>query len=468
MRIPRFPLEPFFMALVGLLAVAVPGCGGEVRSQWLFVVSTDAYLPSWGDRILVELLGDEGALACGGCRREFAVSPENVPLSFGLAPPPRAVRVRARLFRQSQTGADGLPAGRDLIDFVGILPPEAPAGVERLVVPLSGFCFGKPADIKARTSCTYTRDGTGFKVLPERELVDLDIDRANLRPGRVDRLRGSACPTPSSGAVPEDMACFSGGTFLMGASDSLGADTDYPTSPLFLASYFYPILVDKDETTVGAVRELLRRRALSLGTSSLLRKGPGVPASCTYLSDSDSTNDALPLNCISRSGASSVCIELGKELLTEIDWEYVATAGGRATSYPWGEEPPTCERSVLSSSPSCLRAGPAPGGASGDVTPQGIRNLGGNLSEWVATLFVPYTDPCWTEYSRDGSEAGGLADPDSCYVDTRLVGWRGPWAHRGGSFARLGSSARSSSRFASADGAPRPEIGFRCKKQLLQ
>ncbi len=460
MRLPRSLAASLLGALLVLALALTPGCGGAVRAQWLLVVSTDAHLPSWGDRILIELLNDRGELACGGCRREVLASPESVPLTFGLVAPPTAIRVRARLFRQSQTGPDGLPTGQDLIDFVGILPATAPEGVERLVIPLAGYCFGKPADLVARTSCTYLRGATsGFAVLPERELVDLDIDAANLYPGRFDRFLSLKCPA----TVPDDMACLAGSSFLMGSHESLGADSDYPTSPRFLARYFFPTLLDKEEMTVGRVRELVRTGALSLGSGQLQRRGAAgsATASCTYLSDADGANDALPLNCISRAGALEVCLKLGKELPTEIDWEYAATGGGRASTYPWGDEPPTCERSVLSASPACARAGPVAGGAGGDVTPQGVRNLGGNLSEWVATLFVPYTDPCWREVE------GGIADPGSCYVDERLVGWRGPWAHRGGSFARRGSSARSSARFASPDGAPKPDIGFRCKRDLL-
>jgi formylglycine-generating enzyme required for sulfatase activity len=181
-----------------------------------------------------------------------------------------------------------------------------------------------------------------------------------------------------------------------------------------------------------------------------------VPAECTYLGENDATNDALPMNCISRAKASLACIALDKELLTEIDWELAASNGGRGTRFPWGEDTPTCDRAVLSVDGTCVRKGPVAGGSDNDVNALGLRNLGGNLSEWVADIFVPYTDACW----------GDLLDTSGCSTDTRFIGWKGPWPHRGGSWKRRASSAASFARFASPNGAPSPEIGFRCKTSV--
>src|SRR5262245_47584447 len=111
-----------------VLAAVLTGCGGAVgtpRPQWRVEVTTDASIPQIGDRLLLEVLHDEGQLACAECRRQFGVlGAEQWDFSFGVVPPdPEArFRVRARLYRSSRSGPDGLPEGSSLIDAVGLLP----------------------------------------------------------------------------------------------------------------------------------------------------------------------------------------------------------------------------------------------------------------------------------------------------------------------------------------------------------
>jgi formylglycine-generating enzyme required for sulfatase activity len=451
------------IAVVVASAALAPACA---RPQWLLTVVTDAPVPTWGDRVLVELLDDTGALACADdCRHELPVDAASFPLTIGVvpapdpsAPPPR---VRVRFYRAAQARFDGLPQGTDLIDLLGDLPPLD--GADTLAfAPLQGFCFGQPVDLAGRTSCGYASpdcfrmDPTGESCpdqrWPEHDFFDLAPD--TLRPGNLGRYF-SHCPA----AAPPGMACLEATAFLLGSDDPVGVDTDYPTAPRVAVRPLFPLFIDRDEMTVGTVRGLVRGAQIQAPPSDLpAPTDRGYMQACTYLGDADATHDALPLNCISRDLAAQVCAALGESLPDEGQWE-LAASNGRGSRYPWGEDAPDCDRAIVSAAPACMRAGPVAGGSSRDVSDAGVRNLGGNLSEWVDGFLAPYTDPCWTSAS---AQMGGF-ESNGCVEDTRVL--VGPWPHRGGSWDRRASSAASFARFASLDGAPSPSIGFRCARE---
>lgn len=110
--------------------------------------------------------------------------------------------------------------------------------------------------------------------------------------------------------------------------------------------------------------------------------------------------DRWPVTSVTWAAANSYCQEHGKTLPSEAQWEYAATSRG-VEHHPWGNQPPSCDTTYAGfdseSKPSC---GPFPLASvetrSRDRTLQGVRDLGGSVSEWVADCYQPSYPDCGT------------------------------------------------------------------------
>jgi eukaryotic-like serine/threonine-protein kinase len=111
--------------------------------------------------------------------------------------------------------------------------------------------------------------------------------------------------------------------------------------------------------------------------------------------------ERVPVVQVTWTAALAYCKSRGKRLPTEAEWERAAR-GLTNRKYPWGNEKPRCDGVVFSRGEggacAALPAGPQPvDGAPQDVTPEGIRGMGGNVSEWVFDAFtLAYYPPCGT------------------------------------------------------------------------
>lgn len=158
-----------------------------------------------------------------------------------------------------------------------------------------------------------------------------------------------------------------------------------------------------------------------------------------------------PVVCVDWFQAKRYCSWRGGRLPSEAEWE-LAARGTDARPFPWGSEPPSCERAVVKDPvPGCgtgatqaVRSKPA--GAS----PFGVHDMSGNVWEWVADWF----DPGYYAASPTDSPKGPL-------LGTEKVVRGGCWAS---------SQARSlmvTERGRFAPGIASDYRGFRCAADPL-
>ena len=127
----------------------------------------------------------------------------------------------------------------------------------------------------------------------------------------------------------------------------------------------------------------------------------------------------LPVCHLSWWEADAYCRWAGRRLPTEAEWEYAATSGTWPKPvYPWGNDAPGPEKAATD----WRSGGPVPVSecAAGD-SPDGCRQMIGNVWEWTASDFTAYPN-----FERDA-----YWENSEQFFGTRKVLRGGAWATRG-------------------------------------
>jgi serine/threonine-protein kinase len=249
---------------------------------------------------------------------------------------------------------------------------------------------------------------------------------------------------------PDDMVFFPPGVVKLGAGAAAREVT-------FSRGFF----LDRNEVTVHAYQACLARRMCSAADHVVIpadQEDAGIEGvssskefSETWTRRCNEPRKALdhPINCVDFSNAESFCRFRGRRLPTEAEWERAAQ-GTDGRAFPWGAEEPSCGRSCFEKNGECLVRGESvttctAGAHPNDVTPEGIYDLGGNVSEWVADGFA--------QAPAAGIDPAG--DPSS---SLRAV--------RGASFLDDKEKLRSTHRTGVLPGTAHVTIGLRCAMDI--
>jgi formylglycine-generating enzyme required for sulfatase activity len=231
--------------------------------------------------------------------------------------------------------------------------------------------------------------------------------------------------SPAS-AADSDMVRLPGGAFTMGSDRGLADER--PTHAVTLK----PFWIDRRPVTHAEFAAFLDRIG---GTTN--QRGQ-------HLFDWDDSDARIhkrqghwradpgleqhPANEMTWYGARDYCAALGKRLPTEAEWEYAAR-GPEGRTYPWGDATPDPTRARYGSG--WTRTVPA-GSLTKGATPEGVRDLAGNVHQWTASIALPY--PYRADDGREDGDRvadrvtrGGAADTGA---ETLRSTWRGATVSR--------------------------------------
>jgi formylglycine-generating enzyme required for sulfatase activity len=273
----------------------------------------------------------------------------------------------------------------------------------------------------------------------------------------------AAAAVPTAAATsrcPAGMVLLDGGTFTMGsdaADASIGAR---PAHSVTLGAF----CIDMREVSLGKFKacsdsgDCKRGLVTNEWTGITPAEHAAYEPLCTLRNPAASAEH--PINCVDWERADIYCAAQGARLPTEAEWEFAARGRDNRT-YPWGEELPAASL-VNGCGAECAAwatknglelpaayeatdgwAGTAPGKTfPAGSTPEGVADLVGNVAEWVADAYVPYS-------------AAAQTNPVTANGDLRVV--------RGGSFA-TGKRAALSATYRTREKPTKRSstIGFRC------
>jgi formylglycine-generating enzyme required for sulfatase activity len=414
------------------------GCSDEGTPRPQIVLVIDTNLPLVGqldgrddlsraaaiDTLRIDVL--DGAGAVRETRELVAGSLADWPLSIGILPGTRRLRVRAFRGIYATAGTLGALATREPsaeVTIDRVIEMAFPAeGVRRLRVRLEGDCLGIPASfVQPVTTCV---DGVNSAADPALGIEESSRSTTDAGTWTAARFTDCTAVAPPGREAP----CIAGGFAILGELTLTGLES--PGTPLHDAVPLRPVLLrpfylDRTEFTVGRLRALQGM----LPSGFVLPGRPDTPAraNCTFHGFTDSAYDTLPLNCVTWKTATALCRVSGGDLPTEAQWEYAARGRGEQRLFPWGTTTgkiPCCTLGTVD----CGRAIEPVASYSDpstcayvDVSRDAITDLGGSMSEFVQDVFRPYDAPCWggAGVARDPQ----CLDPESMDHSLRGASW---------------------------------------------
>jgi formylglycine-generating enzyme required for sulfatase activity len=239
----------------------------------------------------------------------------------------------------------------------------------------------------------------------------------------------------------------------MGSPDGAGDTDEQPQHEVTLSAY----CIDKTEVTVAAYAVCVAAggcRAAPHTVNSPDYSEAGRKHASVGCNGMDHPHH--PINCVDWEQAAAYCTWSGKRLPTEAEWEYAAR-GTDGRVYPWGSRVPTvkhmklcgheCRLFVENMNDNGWRPTSPVGSYPEGASPFGALDLAGNVREWTADWYGPYTELAET-------------DPQGPRTGTSRVSRGG-----GGVSKDTNNKARAADRDWPDPTFRVPDLGFRCARR---
>ena len=243
--------------------------------------------------------------------------------------------------------------------------------------------------------------------------------------GGAAAKRASAPHPPAAITGPDGapMVWVPAGEFTMGSDQ--GDDDEQPIHRVFLDSFY----LDTFEVTNGQFAKFVDAIQSEPPWGFADQETPVVHAD-------------RPVRWVNWMEALGYCLWAGKRLPTEAEWEKAAR-GPDGRLYPWGNDPPTAAHAVFGLKEGDETVSPI-GNREKGTSPYGVRDLAGNLYEWVLDWY-----------------------DDAFYTTPPTSNPRGPGAgtakvQRGGSYINQPYRLRAAFRTKGDPTEHDPHVGFRC------
>ncbi len=168
-------------------------------------------------------------------------------------------------------------------------------------------------------------------------------------------------------ASTEGMVFLEGGSFLMGSNEAPEESPEFET-------HVDPFYMDITPVTVEAFAKFL--------------KDTGAPEPMLW-NHTELSGATQPVVGVSWHQAKAYAAWIGKQLPTETQWEFAAR-GKENRPYPWGTVKPETSRCNFRDYlgiPSIVTM------HEDGMTPEGVKDMAGNVFEWTLDPFVPYGTP---------------------------------------------------------------------------
>jgi formylglycine-generating enzyme required for sulfatase activity len=234
------------------------------------------------------------------------------------------------------------------------------------------------------------------------------------------------CVVDPATVAPMESLDVAEGEFAMGCNAAVDDECHADENPQHNVS-IRPFAVDKTEVTQAEY-------------AVCLQNGQCTKPYCKW---DPCAAPTLPIACVSYEQAQRYCASIGKRLPTEAEWEKAAR-GTDGRKYPWGNDPPDCDKTNMDGCGGPKPVASVPAGASA----YGALDMAGNVVEWVSDVY----DEAYYASSPPSDPTGPAPAPTAKH------------GGRGGGWRSIGFWSRASTRDFYEFDYVKDSLGFRCVK----